>query len=50
MADVSAETEKTRAEVAEYLHEFADELSPVPWLREPTGSTEHIDLAYQRPT
>lgn len=28
MADVSAETEKTRAEVAEYLREFADELSP----------------------
>ncbi|MFC7007707.1 hypothetical protein [Halalkalicoccus salilacus] len=28
MADVSAETEKTRAEVADYLREFADELSP----------------------
>jgi hypothetical protein len=28
MADVSAESEKTRAEVAEYLREFADELSP----------------------
>lgn len=28
MADVSAETEKTRAEVAQYLREFADELSP----------------------
>lgn len=28
MADVSAETEKTRAEIAEYLREFADELSP----------------------
>lgn len=28
MADVSAETERTRAEVAEYLREFADELSP----------------------
>lgn len=28
MADVSTESEKTRAEVAEYLREFADELSP----------------------
>lgn len=28
MPDVSAETEKTRAEVAEYLREFADKLSP----------------------
>lgn len=28
MADVSAETEKNRAEIADYLREFADELSP----------------------
>jgi hypothetical protein len=28
MANVSAETEKTRTEVAEYLRKFADKLSP----------------------